>query len=127
NKMLATANEIITRLLEHGAKRDSMAVAVGGGMIGDTAGFAASIFLRGIDLVHVPTTLLAQVDSSIGGKVAVNHAKGKNLIGSFHQPRAVVADTTMLATLPERELRSGMFEALKSGVLGDAELFERIE
>src|SRR5438067_3623871 len=83
-KTLATANGIVTQLLGRGAKRDSMAVVVGGGMIGDTAGFAASIFLRGIDLVHVPTTLLAQVDSSIGGKVAVNHARGKNLIGSFH-------------------------------------------
>src|SRR5215212_7681141 len=79
NKTLDTANAVVTQLLERGAKRDSMAVVVGGGMIGDTAGFAASIFLRGIDLVHVPTTLLAQVDSSIGGKLAVNHPKGKNL------------------------------------------------
>ena len=126
-KTLATANEIITQLLDRGAKRDSMAVVVGGGMIGDTAGFAASIFLRGIDLVHVPTTLLAQVDSSIGGKVAVNHAKGKNLIGSFHVPRAVIADTSLLASLPNRELLSGMFEALKGGVIGDVELFEMFE
>jgi len=126
-KTLATANDIVTQLLERGAKRDSMAVVVGGGMIGDTAGFAASIFLRGIDLVHVPTTLLAQVDSSIGGKVAVNHAKGKNLIGSFHVPRAVVADTSLLATLPSRELLSGMFEALKGGVIGDADLFAMFE
>jgi 3-dehydroquinate synthase len=126
-KTLATANEIITQLLDRGAKRDSMAVVVGGGMIGDTAGFAASIFLRGIDLVHVPTTLLAQVDSSIGGKVAVNHAKGKNLIGSFHPPRAVVADTSVLASLPHRELLSGMFEALKGGVIADVELFEIFE
>jgi 3-dehydroquinate synthase len=126
-KTLATANEIITHLLDRGAKRDSMAVVVGGGMVGDTAGFAASIFLRGIDLVHVPTTLLAQVDSSLGGKVAVNHAKGKNLIGSFHPPRAVIADTAVLATLPPREKLSGMFEALKGGVIADRELFAIFE
>src|SRR5438552_19163831 len=126
-KTLATANEIITHLLDRGAKRDSMAVVVGGGMVGDTAGFAASIFLRGIDLVHVPTTLLAQVDSSLGGKVAVNHAKGKNLIGSFFPPRAVVADTAVLATLPPREKLSGLYEALKGGVIGDPSLFELLE
>ena len=127
NKTLATANAIVTQLLDRGGKRDSMAVVVGGGMIGDTAGFAASIFLRGIDLVHVPTTLLAQVDSSIGGKVAVNHERGKNLIGSFFPPRAVVADTGILGTLPPRELLSGMYEALKGGVIGDASLFELLE
>lgn len=126
-KTLATAERIVTELLERGAKRDSMAVVVGGGMIGDTAGFAASIFLRGIDLVHVPTTLLAQVDSSIGGKLAVNHKKGKNLIGSFFPPRAVVADTSILSTLPPRELLSGMYEALKGGIIGDPELFELFE
>src|SRR4051795_12141311 len=127
HKTLATANDVVTQLLERGAKRDSMAVVVGGGMVGDTAGFATSIFLRGIDLVHVPTTLLAQVDSSIGGKVAVNHAKGKNLIGSFHEPRAVIADTGILSTLPAREKLSGMFEALKGGVIGDRALFEMFE
>ena len=127
NKTLETANEIVTQLLDRGAKRDSMAVVVGGGMIGDTAGFAASIFLRGIDLVHVPTTLLAQVDSSIGGKVAVNHARGKNLIGSFFPPRAVVADTSILETLPRREMLSGLYEALKGGVIGDPSLFELLD
>jgi len=127
NKTLATANAIVTELLDRGGKRDSMAVVVGGGMIGDTAGFAASIFLRGIDLVHVPTTLLAQVDSSIGGKVAVNHERGKNLIGSFFPPRAVVADTAILGSLPPRELLSGMYEALKGGVIGDPSLFELLE
>jgi 3-dehydroquinate synthase len=96
-------------------------------MIGDTAGFAASIFLRGIDLVHVPTTLLAQVDSSLGGKLAVNHAKGKNLIGSFYPPRAVVSDTSILDTLPPRERLSGMYEALKGGVIGDPSLFAMFE
>src|SRR5947207_3423193 len=126
-KTLTTANEIITELLDRGAKRDSIAVVVGGGMIGDTAGFAASIFLRGIEVVHVPTTLLAQVDSSIGGKVAVNHPKGKNLIGSFHVPRAVCADTSALHSLPHHEKLSGMFEALKGGVIGDPELFAMFE
>jgi 3-dehydroquinate synthase len=126
-KTLDTANEIITQLLERGAKRDSMAVVVGGGMIGDTAGFAASIFLRGIDLVHVPTTLLAQVDSSIGGKLAVNHPKGKNLIGSFYPPRAVITDTAVLDSLPPREKLSGLYEALKGGVIADASLFEMFE
>ncbi len=127
HKTLESVNEIVTQLLDRGAKRDSMAVVVGGGMIGDTAGFAASIFLRGIDLVHVPTTLLAQVDSSIGGKVAVNHPRGKNLIGSFFPPRAVVADTSVLDALPPREFLSGLFEALKGGVIGDASLFELLE
>jgi len=127
HKTLATANGIVTQLLDRGGKRDSMAVVVGGGMIGDTAGFAASIFLRGIDLVHVPTTLLAQVDSSVGGKVAVNHERGKNLIGSFFPPRAVVSDTAILKSLPPRELLSGMFEALKGGVIGDPSLFEMLE
>src|SRR4051794_898831 len=127
HKTLETANDVVTQLLERGAKRDSMAVVVGGGMVGDTAGFAASIFLRGIDLVHVPTTLLAQVDSSIGGKLAVNHARGKNLIGSFYPPRAVVADTAVLDTLPPRERLSGMYEALKGGVIADPSLFAMFE
>ena len=127
HKTLDTANDVVTQLLERGAKRDSMAVVVGGGMIGDTAGFAASIFLRGIDLVHVPTTLLAQVDSSIGGKLAVNHPKGKNLIGSFFPPRAVISDTSLLDTLPPRERLSGMYEALKGGIIADRSLFEMFE
>jgi 3-dehydroquinate synthase len=126
-KTLATAEAIVTQLLQRGAKRDSMAVVLGGGMIGDTAGFAASIFLRGIDLVHVPTTLLAQVDSSIGGKLAVNHEKGKNLVGSFFPPRAVVSDTATVDSLPENELRSGLFEALKGGVIRDRSLFDLFE
>jgi 3-dehydroquinate synthase len=127
NKTLDTAGDVVTQLLERGAKRDSMAVVVGGGMIGDTAGFAASIFLRGIDLVHVPTTLLAQVDSSIGGKLAVNHPKGKNLIGSFYPPRAIVTDLDVLDTLPPRERLSGLYEALKGGVIADPSLFALFE
>src|SRR5881398_3020895 len=127
HKTLETANDVITQLLSRGAKRDSMAVVVGGGMVGDTAGFAASIFLRGIDLVHVPTTLLAQVDSSLGGKLAVNHPKGKNLIGSFYPPRAVISDIDALDTLPRRELLSGIFESLKGGVIADPSLFQLLE
>jgi 3-dehydroquinate synthase len=127
HKTLTTVNEVVTQLLQCGAKRDSMAVVVGGGMVGDTAGFAASIFLRGIDLIHVPTTLLAQVDSSLGGKLAVNHAMGKNLIGSFFPPRAVISDLAALDSLPRREVLSGLFEALKGGVVGDASLFEMLE
>lgn len=127
NKTLETASAIVTQLLERGGKRDSLAVVVGGGMLGDTAGFAASIFLRGIDLVQVPTTLLAQVDSSLGGKVGVNHEKGKNLIGSFYPPRAVVSDLAVLDTLPPRERLSGLYEALKGGVIADPALFEMFE
>lgn len=127
HKTLETANDLVTQLLDCGAKRDSLAVVVGGGVVGDTAGFAAAIFLRGIDLVHVPTTLLAQVDGSLGGKVAVNHPKGKNLIGAFHPPRAVIADLSVLESLPARERLSGLFEALKGGVIGDAHLFALLE
>ena len=127
HKDLDTANEVITQLLDRGARRDATAVVVGGGMVGDTAGFAVSIFLRGIDLVHVPTTLLAIVDSSLGGKLAVNHALGKNLIGSFFPPKAVIADTSVVDTLPDRELLSGIYEAMKGGVIGDAHLFSIFE
>lgn len=127
HKTLTTVDDVLTQLLDRGAKRDSTAVVVGGGMVGDTAGFAASIFLRGIDLVHVPTTLLAQVDSSLGGKLAVNHARGKNLIGSFFPPRAVISDLATLDSLPRREVLSGLFEALKGGVIGDLSLFEMLE
>jgi 3-dehydroquinate synthase len=127
HKNLDTVNDLVTQLLDCGAKRDSMAVVVGGGVVGDTAGFAAAIFLRGIDLVHVPTTLLAQVDSSLGGKTAVNHARGKNLIGAFHPPRAVITDIATLDSLPRREMLSGVFEALKGGVIGDPELFALLE
>src|ERR1043166_8885448 len=124
HKNLDTVNDLVTQLLDRGARRDSLAVVVGGGVVGDTAGFAAAIFLRGVDLVHVPTTLLAQVDSSLGGKTAVNHARGKNLIGAFHPPRAVISDIAALESLPCRELLSGVFEALKGGVIGDPALFE---
>ena len=126
-KTLATVERMITRLLEGGARRDSMVVALGGGVLGDTAGFAASVLLRGVDLVHVPTTFVSQVDSSLGGKVGVNHALGKNLIGSFHQPRAVIIDPAVLDSLPARDFVSGVFESLKGGVIADPLLFETIE
>jgi 3-dehydroquinate synthase len=106
--------------------RDGLVVALGGGVVGDLTGFAAASWMRGVDWVVVPTTLLAMVDSSIGGKVGINHARAKNMIGAFHQPRAVVIDPGFLATLPAREFRSGAYEILKCAVLGDDALFESI-
>lgn len=123
-KTLSGVEAIVTELLARGARRDATIIAIGGGVTGDLAGFAAAVFLRGVRLVHVPTTLLAQVDSSIGGKTAVNHAMGKNLIGAFHPADRVLVDVSLLSTLPRAELLSGLFEAIKSGVIGDAELFE---
>ncbi|MEX0588690.1 MAG: 3-dehydroquinate synthase [Cyanobium sp.] len=108
-------------------ERGSLIVALGGGVVGDMAGFAAATWLRGIAVVQVPTTLLAMVDAAIGGKTGVNHPGGKNLIGAFHQPRLVLIDPTCLATLPEREFRAGMAEVIKYGVIGDPELFGALE
>ena len=125
-KTLASVSRIYDALIKGGADRGSAIVAVGGGVIGDTAGFAAASFLRGITLVHVPTTLLAQVDSSIGGKVGVNHPLGKNLIGAFHQPVLVAADPLCLTTLPRREFRSGLYEVVKYGVIANRNLFDRL-
>ena len=125
-KNLQSVSRIYEALIRAGADRGSTIIAVGGGVIGDTAGFAAATFLRGITLVHVPTTLLAQVDSSVGGKVGVNLALGKNLIGAFHQPALVLIDPLLLATLPRREFRSGLYEVVKYGMIASRDLFERV-
>jgi 3-dehydroquinate synthase len=124
-KHLATVGRIYDALIRAGADRLSAIVAVGGGVTGDIAGFAAATYLRGIPVVQVPTTLLAQVDSSVGGKVGVNHPMGKNLIGAFHPPAAVVIDPELLATLPRREFRAGLYEVVKYGVIASRPLFER--
>jgi 3-dehydroquinate synthase len=126
-KTLQSVAKIYDALIRANADRGSTIIAVGGGVVGDTAGLAAATFLRGISLVHVPTTLLAQVDSSIGGKVGVNHALGKNLIGAFHQPALVVIDPLLLKTLPRREFRSGLYEVVKYGVISSRGLFERLD
>jgi 3-dehydroquinate synthase len=126
-KTLETLNRIFDALLASNADRRTVIVALGGGVVGDMAGFAAATYQRGVAYIQVPTTLLAQVDSSVGGKTAVNHALGKNMIGAFHQPLAVVADTATLATLPERELGAGLAEVVKHGAIRDAEFFAWIE
>jgi 3-dehydroquinate synthase len=118
---------LIDALVAHGADRRSLVVALGGGVVGDVAGFAAAIYMRGIRLVQVPTTLLAQVDSSVGGKTGINWTAGKNLVGAFHQPSLVVADTDSLRTLPAREVSAGLAEILKHGLLADADYFVAIE
>ena len=125
-KNLQSVARIYDALIRAGADRGSAVVAVGGGVIGDTAGFAAATFLRGVTLAHIPTTLLAQVDSSVGGKVGVNLALGKNLIGAFHQPAVVLVDPALLATLPRREFRSGLYEVVKYGMIASRDLFERV-
>jgi 3-dehydroquinate synthase len=126
-KTFDAAGGLVDWLLASGLPRDGLVVALGGGVVGDLAGFAAAICQRGVDFIQVPTTLLAQVDSSVGGKTGVNHARGKNLIGAFHQPRAVVADLDTLATLPRRELLAGLAEVIKYGLLGDAGFFAWLE
>ncbi|HEY7670804.1 MAG TPA: 3-dehydroquinate synthase [Gammaproteobacteria bacterium] len=127
HKTLATFATIIDRLIESRFRRDCCIVALGGGVVGDVAGFAAASYQRGVDYVQVPTTLLAQVDSSVGGKTAVNHPSAKNMIGAFHQPKAVIADTATLATLPRRELGAGIAEIIKYGLIADADLFAWLE
>lgn len=120
-------DQLFERLLAASADRKTVIVALGGGVVGDIAGFAAATYQRGVPFIQVPTTLLAQVDSSVGGKTAINHPLGKNMIGAFHQPRAVIADTATLATLPPRELAAGLAEVVKHGAIADAAFFAWIE
>jgi 3-dehydroquinate synthase len=127
HKRLAALERLAQQLATAGADRSSVLIAFGGGVIGDVTGFLAAIYMRGIDFIQIPTTLLAQVDSSVGGKTGVNLAVGKNLIGSFHHPRLVMAYTAVLRTLPPAELRAGLFESLKAGLIYDSDLFEFIE
>lgn len=126
-KTLATLEQIFDHLLQQRVGRDGVLIALGGGVIGDLVGFAAATYQRGIDFLQVPTTLLAQVDSSVGGKTAVNHPRGKNMIGAFHQPRLVLADTDTLRSLPAREFAAGLAEVIKYGLLGDAPFFDWLE
>ncbi len=126
-KTLTTFSTILDAAKEEGLERQSLMLALGGGIVGDMTGFAAACWLRGIGVIQVPTTLLAMVDASIGGKTGVNHPGGKNLIGAFHQPRLVLIDPDTLQTLPTREFRAGLAEVIKYGVIGDSELFELLE
>ena len=119
--------QVFEGLLAGGCGRDTLLVALGGGVVGDLAGFAAAVYQRGIAFLQVPTTLLAQVDSSVGGKTAINHARGKNMIGAFHQPRAVISDVSVLDTLPERELRAGLAEVIKHALALDLPFLEWLE
>ena len=127
HKTLATVEQLVDFLLAHGCDRQTTLFSLGGGVVGDLAGFAAATFMRGIDCVHVPTTLLAQTDSSVGGKTGVNHPRGKNMIGAFHAPRRVVVDLATLATLPRREYVSGLAEVIKYGAIADAGFFAWLE
>ncbi len=124
NKRLAPLEALAEQMVDAGADRTSAVIAFGGGIVNDMVGFLAAIFLRGIPVIQIPTTLLAQVDASVGGKTGVNLTGGKNLIGSFHQPLAVLIDPAMLDTLPEREFRAGLYEVIKCGVIASAPLFE---
>jgi 3-dehydroquinate synthase len=124
SKSFAELERVLDRLLEIGLDRKDVVIALGGGVVGDLAGLAAALYMRGIDFVQIPTTLLAQVDSSVGGKTAIDTPRGKNLVGAFHQPRLVLADIEVLATLPERQVRSGWAEVLKHGLICDAAFFD---
>jgi len=126
-KTLDAIAQVYDSALAHRLERSSTMVALGGGVIGDMTGFAAATWLRGVNFVQVPTTLLAMVDASIGGKTGVNHPQGKNLIGAFYQPKLVLIDPSVLKTLPVREFRAGMAEVIKYGVIWDAELFQQLE
>jgi 3-dehydroquinate synthase len=126
-KTVATMQSILDKLVASRANRDMSVVALGGGVVGDISGFAAACYMRGVDFIQVPTTLLAQVDSSVGGKTGVNHPGGKNLVGAFHQPQLVLIDTDTLTTLPSRELAAGLAEVVKYGAICDAEFFGWLE
>lgn len=126
-KVWETLNLVFDRMLAARCERKTTVVALGGGVVGDLAGFAAATYQRGVPFIQIPTTLLAQVDSSVGGKTAINHPLGKNMIGAFHQPVAVIADTDTLRTLPDRELSAGLAEVIKYGIIGDAPFFEWLE
>jgi 3-dehydroquinate synthase len=127
HKKLATVEKLAEQLSRLGADRNSVIIAFGGGVVGDVTGLVASLYMRGVDLVQIPTTVLAQVDASIGGKTGVNLRAGKNLVGTFHHPRVVLIDPAVLSTLPDREFRAGLYEALKCGVIGRPELFRALE
>jgi 3-dehydroquinate synthase len=127
SKTLSTVGDLARTLVKRGADRKTVVLALGGGVVGDVAAFVASIYMRGLDVVQIPTTFLAQVDASIGGKTGVDLPEGKNLVGTFHQPRAVLIDPLALNTLPEREYRAGLYEALKCGVIRRADLFDFME
>jgi len=126
-KSFASIEHLTERMAAKGADRNSVVIAFGGGVVGDLAGFLASVYMRGVPVVQVPTTLLAQVDAAIGGKTGANLRAGKNLVGTFHQPLAVISDPELLTTLPDREFRAGLFEVIKSGVIRDRRLFEVTE
>jgi 3-dehydroquinate synthase len=127
HKHWATLNLIFDHLLQHGCDRKTVLFALGGGVVGDMTGFAAATYMRGVPFVQVPTTLLAQVDSSVGGKTAINHPQGKNMIGAFHQPLRVICDLDTLATLPQRELAAGLAEVIKYGPIADMAFFDWID
>jgi 3-dehydroquinate synthase len=127
NKRMAQVEALAEQMVEAGGDRSSIVIAFGGGIVGDLAGFLAAIFMRGIPVIQVPTTLLAQVDAAVGGKTGANLVGGKNLIGSFHQPLAVLIDPDVVKTLPEREYRAGLYEIVKSGIIRDAELFRVLD
>ena len=126
-KRLSTLEKLAEQLVKSGADRGATLIALGGGVVGDVTGFLASIYMRGVDVIQIPTTVLAQVDAAIGGKTGVNLVAGKNLLGTFHQPRAVLIDPAVLKTLPAREYRAGLYESLKCGIIGDAGLFQLFE
>jgi 3-dehydroquinate synthase len=127
HKKLATVEELAEKLVRLGADRNAAIVAFGGGVVGDTVGLLASLYMRGVDLVQIPTTVQAQLDAAIGGKTGVNLRAGKNLVGTFHQPRLVLIDPGVLSSLPPREFRAGLYEALKCGVIGNSKLFGGLE